>query len=149
MTKRNIIIAVTAVLAVAIAVTAIIAVSRKKSGGRITEPTKTSSEYREDESRSEGEKKAADNSAPENVDVIDIGKDIKEEGEELELEKAEDTSKGSNGKSDTAASGTGSKTDSGSDSGKDSGSKTETESSEKSDSTDKSKDSMTGWTAWE
>ena len=62
-------------------------------------------EYGEDESRSEGEKKATDNSTPDNVDVIDVGKDIKEEEKDLEIENTDDTNK--------------------------------------------SKDNMTGWAAWE
>ena len=139
MTKRNIIIAVTAVLAVTVAVTAIITVRRKKNGDRITEPEKTSSGYSETVSNNNGNETA--NSTEDNTDIINVGKDVEEEKEELELEQTDDTSKGNGSKNSISSSGTG--TSSGG------GSASKTDASKKPDSTDKSKDSMTGWSAWE
>ena len=138
MTKRNIIIAVTAVLAVTVAVTAIITVRRKKNGDRITEPEKTSSGYGETVSNNNGNETA--NSTEDNTDIINVGEDVEEEKEELELEQTDDTSKGNGSKNSISSSGTGASSGG--------GFVSKTDASEKPDSTDKGKDSMTGWEPW-
>lgn len=138
MKKRNIIIAVTAALVVTVAATAVTAVNRKKNGNRITEPEKTSSWYGETVSNNNGNETV--NSTEDNTDIINVGKDVEEEKEELELEQTDDTSKGNSSKNSVFSSGTGASSGDGSDS--------KIDTSEKPDSTDKSKDSMTGWEPW-
>lgn len=147
MKKRNIIIALASALAVIAAVTAIIAVSRKKSGDRITETGKSTSEYISENNGAESESKPTESSVTEKADVIDIGKDIEKEKEGLETEEPETASKVSGGEAGKTSEVTSSKENT-NDSSKDKP-VSKPESSSSSDSADKEKDSFTGWGAWE
>ena len=137
MSKRNIIIAVTAAIAVVIALTVIITVNSKKNSEKTSDPGKISSEYINDK------KDITDNSENKNVDTIDVGKDIKREENDLETEKGDNTSiiKGADNSAISSSDRTSTDISNTSDS--------KNPTSDESNHTDKHKDSMMGWGAWE
>lgn len=137
MSKRNIIIAVTAAIAVVIALTVIITVNSKKNSEKTSDPGKISSEYINDK------KDITDNSENKNVDTIDVGKDIKREENDLETEKGDNTSiiKGADNSAISSSDRTSTDISNTSDS--------KNPTSDESNHTDKNKDSMMGWGAWE
>lgn len=132
MTKRNIIIAVSAVLVTAIAVTVIVAVNKGKGNDKTEEHGKNSSEYSETVNNISG------NETANNTDIINVGKDVEEEKEDLEAADTDKSSSKVNNSSSEESSSAAS-----------SSQVSKPNNSSNPDNTGNKKDAMTGWSAWE
>ncbi len=134
MTKRRIIIVVSAVLAVMITVGAVLALNRKKNNDRVTDTGKSTAEYSSDENKN-GDSSDKNQSMVQGVDEIDIGGDF---------EEATGIKKPNDGKSEP------SKSESSKASSSPSGTKKPSESSASSNSESSGADNgeMAGWSPW-
>lgn len=152
MTKRSIIIAVSAGLAVVIAAAAVIIANnrdRKGNGDKITEAVKSNTEYSSDEKKNEADTVGNEpaSSIVQGVDEIDIGGDFEEATEEKKAEgDRSKASKTDNGKSTVTAAE--SAASAASDTKEPTGTTDSKGTEAKGEASAASGEDMTGWTPW-